>query len=95
MSMNSTESKAYSAFKIELYQSQQVDLENEMDALYSKQAANPSDTTITSQMAQIRGDLNLVRAGIGLWRTEESFWNQEINESKTAGKEGNKLASNA
>ena len=70
----------------EVYQDLMTQYEIEMDILIQG-----GDAT-REQSAALRTEINKVRALIGYWRGESSFWRQEINESKTALKQSNDLA---
>lgn len=74
---------------VEVYQDLMTQYEIEMDILIQG-----GDAT-RAQSAALRTEINKVRALIGYWRGEASFWRQEVNENKTAIKESNKLASSS
>ena len=69
------------------------------DAEARNEQSNAGKESAQQQVASAQGDEDAIRrdstlekALAGFWRNESSFWRQEINENKTAVKDGNKLA---
>lgn len=71
---------------VEVYQNLMTQFEGEMDLLIQ------GGEDMQEDAAALRTEINKVRALIGFWRGESSFWRNELNENKTAIKDTNKLA---
>jgi hypothetical protein len=76
-------------FKTAQYEARSVDLENDID---SWTQMDDESGYAKQQLAALRIQINLVRALIGFWRGQASWWKSELNEVKTALKESNKLS---
>lgn len=83
---NSTITLARAETFVEVYQDLMTQYEIEMDVLIQ------GGESTRAQSAALRTEINKVRALIGYWRGEASFWRQEINENKQALAKTNELA---
>ena len=90
VSVNPSILLAESEAAIEIYQALMTELENNMDQVIGGETYD--DPALQAYQAQLRTEINTVRAKVGFWRGEASFWRNEVNENKTAIKDTNKLA---